>query len=38
MGDPVDQLIAAGGRSGVVEPEQGDDAIDVDQEQGTVHE
>jgi hypothetical protein len=30
VGDSVDQLIAAGGRGGVIEPEQGDHAVDVD--------
>jgi len=38
MGNAVDQLIPAGGRCGVIEPEEGDDAIDVDKEQWTVHD
>jgi len=37
MPDPVDHLEAPGRGLGRVEAEQGDDAVDVDQEEGTIH-
>jgi hypothetical protein len=38
MRDPIDQLVPSDRGRAVIEAEQRDHAVDVDQEQGTIHE